>query len=91
MKNMNKNNIRSLDSLIKRKRYIRRQTKKYEEQISDDFFSLAHPFTGFVNTVNNCECEEDIPVTGVYKVALNAKRIVDILRLGFSIYCDVRK
>lgn len=88
---MKDNKIRSLKSLMRRKESVARELQECEEQITNDYMALTQPVSNLVHSFQRNEYDGDLPFNGVYKFALNAKRVVDIVRLGASIYNDYRK
>ncbi len=89
---MKKNeNIDSLKALKMRKMRVARELNRCEDRLMDDYIAMTQPVTSLVNSVRNGEYEGDLPLDGMYKFALNAKRVVDMFRLGYSIYKDYRK
>ena len=88
---MKSKNIRSLKKLRQRKEQILTKLAKCEEQITDDYLALTQPISSLIHSTHDAECNEDLPFAGVHKLVLNSKRVVDILKLGISVYNDYRK
>lgn len=90
-KKMKSNNINSLDDLIKRKKNVRKEMLACENQMVDEYYAFAHPVSNLVHLIQNKKNNRSFVASGFYKFALNTKRVMDIVRLGTSIYNDYKK
>lgn len=82
-------NIRSLRQLRRRKYAIVRQVRMYEEDFQEDMYNLMHPF-GETGRFSETNCDTS-SYTGVSRIAVNVIRVIDMARLGVSIFKDFRK
>ena len=85
--------IDSLKSLRRQKSKINRKLKRCEVEIVEDYYELIHPFAkgNLVSFVGGEYNELPSPVSGVYKFVLNARRFVEIVKMGKSIYMDYKR
>jgi len=84
--------IKSLKKLTLRKKTIEKEMKECEELIIDNYVALTQPVSNFVQSVCSNSPENNPHVEGgIYKLALNGKRIVDMVRIGIAVYRDYKK
>ncbi|NDV46998.1 hypothetical protein D0T49_08050 [Paludibacter sp. 221] len=88
---MKNKNIKSVYDLKRRKEKLVKEMSKCEEQMMDDYLALTQPVSDVIHSFQDNEFNNEVPLQGVYKLALNAKRVLDIVRLGASIYNDYKK
>jgi hypothetical protein len=94
---MNTTTISSFDELMKRKRRLEKEMAICEDEIEDKVYELTHPFaTLFANgyyddEIETCDDEVSPTIQKGYKIVTNAVRLVQIFRIGKSIYSDFKK
>lgn len=88
---MKTENINSLKALKRRKERVVKEMGRCEDRLMDDYQAMTQPVANLVNSVREGEYDGGLPLDGMYKFALNAKRVVDMVRLGVSVYKDYRK
>ena len=86
---MKNENIKSLKKLALRKKAIEKEIKECEESIMDNYVALTQPVSNFVQSVCDNKNEDNPRFEGgIYKFALNTKRVVNMVRLGVAVYRD---
>jgi len=89
---MKSKNIKSLKKLAQRKKQIKREAEACEDLMLENYAILPQPVSNFVHTVQNKEFDSDMQFDGgLLKLALNAKRLMDMARLGIAVYNDYKK
>lgn len=83
--------IKSIKDLRKRKYTIAKRTKKYEEWIEEDIYDLTHPISSGVFSFGGNGCSGGAPTSKIFKLFTNAKRVGEMVRLGFSIFQDYKR
>lgn len=83
--------IDSLKALRLRKVRLAREINRCENRLEDEYLTLTQPVTHLVHTVQSGEYDGSLPLDGLYKFAVNAKRLADMVRIGAAIYQDYRK
>ncbi len=83
--------IDSLKALRLRKVRLAREINRCENRLEDEYLTLTQPVTHLVHTVQAGEYDGSLPLDGLYKFAVNAKRLADMVRIGAAIYQDYRK
>lgn len=91
-KKMKSKDIKSLKKLRSRKKIISRQIEECEEIMLEDYAALTQPASNFVQSMNNIGFDSNFLFnSGFFKFALNAKRVVDMVKLGIAVYKDYKK
>ena len=84
-------NIRSLGQLKRRKRAIRRQTREFEYEFEENIYNFTHPFSSprlAEMLENDLDSSHN---SGIAKIIVNGRRLVEIVRLGTNIFKDFKK
>lgn len=83
--------IDSLAALQRRKRRVAREIVRSEDRLRDDYVAMTQPVTDLMASVQNHTYAGNLPFDGLYRLAVNVKRVADMIRLGFSIYRDYKE